>query len=293
MYISAIFLPERARVYLDRKTARTSGLGAWRTPEFSIEMDLREIPAILPRTWSGRKGTPSYDALARRGGLYSLNVFVGEGTVRMRGMGSRGGKRVARIARQRGVTGFELTLAPSREDSKRYAIEAVGEIDRHTALEVLRTCSLGAAVFPAYSLARREQDGAGGASVAARIALVRLAPRQVLSMFEAIRGRDAGVRKLYSNLEEGNFALMGDRARGSVIRAYTPDGAARGEGIVIELPHKRADGTEAVFNVSIKEGMSGEGKPGEVRADYVIRRGRRVEAYAVRDGGVSLAPARG
>ncbi len=35
----------------------------------------------------------------------------------------------------------------------------------------------------------------------------------------------------------------------------------------------RADGTEAVFNVSIKDGMTGEGEPGEVRADYVIGRG--------------------
>jgi hypothetical protein len=58
-----------------------------------------------------------------------------------------------------------------------------------------------------------------------------------------------------------------------VIRAYAPDGAARGEGIVVELPHRRADGTEAVFSVSIKDGITGEGKPGEVRADYVIGRG--------------------
>jgi hypothetical protein len=55
-----------------------------------------------------------------------------------------------------------------------------------------------------------------------------------------------------------------------VIRAYTADGAAPGEGIIMELPHRRADGTEAMFNVSIKDGMPGEGKPGEVRADYVI-----------------------
>ena len=64
--------------------------------------------------------------------------------------------------------------------------------------------------------------------------------------------------------------MIEDRARGSVIRAYAPDGTARGEGIVMELPHKRAGGTEAAFNVSIKDEMTGEGNPGEVRADYVI-----------------------
>ena len=58
-----------------------------------------------------------------------------------------------------------------------------------------------------------------------------------------------------------------------MIRAYAPDGAARGEGIVVELPHRRADGTEAVFSVSIEDGITGEGKRGEVRADYVIGRG--------------------
>ena len=55
-----------------------------------------------------------------------------------------------------------------------------------------------------------------------------------------------------------------------MILAYAPDGVARGEGIVTGLPHRRADGTEAVFSVSIKDGIIGEGKPGEVRADYVI-----------------------
>jgi hypothetical protein len=205
---------------------------------------------------------------------YILDMFAGEGTMGTQYMGSRRGKRVAGIARRGGVSGFELTLAPSGEDSKRYAIESVGEIDGHSALEALRTCSLAAAVLPEHFLAREEQDGTGEASAAARIALVRLAPRQVLSMFEVIRGRYAGVRRLYSNLEEGNFGLIGDRARGSVIRAYATDGAARGEGIVMELPHKRADGTEAVFNVSIKDGMTGEGEPGEVRVDYVIGRGK-------------------
>ncbi len=88
-------------------------------------------------------------------------------------------------------------------------------------------------------------------------------------MFEVIRGRDAGVRRLYVDLEEGDFGLVGPQARGPVIRACATGGAARGEGIVMEPPHTRADGTEAVFNVSVKGGMAGEGEPGEVRADYV------------------------
>ncbi len=198
---------------------------------------------------------------------YILSMGVGERTQDMR---SRGGKRIAGISSRGGVSGFELTLVPSREDPKRYAIGSVRKIDRHKALEALRTCSLAAAVLPDDLLAREEHAGAGEASAEARIAFVRLAPLQVLSLFDAILGRDAGVRKLYSNLEEGDFGLIRDRARGSVIRAYATDGIARGEGIVMELPHKRADGTEAVFNLSIKDGMTGEGKPGGVRADYAI-----------------------
>ncbi len=198
---------------------------------------------------------------------YILSMGVGEGT---RDIRPRRGKRIAGIAHCGEVCGFELTLAPSREDSKRYAIKSVREIGPHTALEALRTCSLAAAVLPDDLLAQEEHVGAGEASAEARIAFVRLAPLQVLSLFDAILGRDAGVRKLYSNLEEGDFGLIRDRARGSVIRAYATDGIARGEGIVMELPHKRADGTEAVFNVSIKDGMTGEGKPGGVSADYVI-----------------------
>jgi hypothetical protein len=45
------------------------------------------------------------------------------------------------------------------------------------------------------------------------------------------------------------------------------------------LPHRRADGTEAVFSVSIKDGITGEGKPGEVRADYVIGRGEYTVSF--------------
>jgi hypothetical protein len=214
---------------------------------------------------------------------YILSMGAYEGTLGMQDMRFRRERRSARAPHGGGVFGFELTLAPSREGSKRYAIESIREIDRHTALEVLRTCSLAAAVLPKNIL--EEQAGAVEASAAARIAFVRLAPRQVLSMFDVVRGRDACVSELYSNLEEGNFGLIRDRARGSVIRTYAPDGAARGEGIVMELPHTRTDGTEAVFNVSIKDGMIGERKPREVKADYVITRGAQiVEAYAVRGG---------
>jgi hypothetical protein len=73
------------------------------------------------------------------------------------------------------------------------------------------------------------------------------------------------------------------------MRACAADGAARGEGIVIELPHRRSDGAEASFHVSVKDWTAGgEGGPGEVRADYEIRRGGRVETYEIRDGRVCL-----
>ena len=198
-------------------------------------------------------------------------------------MGSRRRRTIAGISRRGGVSGFEMTLVPSRGDPERYAIRSVREIDRPKALEALRTCSLAAAVLPGDLLAQGEKAavGAGEASAEARIAFVRLAPRQVLSMFDVIRKGDAGVRELYSDLQEGGFGLMGDRARGSVIRAYAADGAARGEGIVMELPHKGADGTEAVFNVTIKGGTTGGGG---IRADYAIstRPSRRSALKATR-----------
>jgi hypothetical protein len=208
-------------------------------------------------------------------------------------MGLRRMTRVARIARQGNVSGFELTLAPSREDSKGYVIESVKEIDRHTALKTLGTSSLTTTLLPGLAksyLGQDDRDGSREAGAAPRISFVRLAPWQVLSMFDAIRRRDADVRKLYADLEEKNLSLIRDRVRGAVICAYAADGTARGEGLVIELPHKRADGTEAVFNVSIKDDITGGGraKSGEVQADYAIRRGEQVEAYAVRDGRVSL-----
>jgi hypothetical protein len=56
----------------------------------------------------------------------------------------------------------------------------------------------------------------------------------------------------------------------------------------MELPHGRSDGAEATFHVSIKDWMDGEGGSGEVRAEYVIRRGERVETYEIKDGHVRL-----
>ncbi len=103
--------------------------------------------------WRGRAG-------------YIPNTFVGEGTVGMQGMGVRRRKRVAGMAHGGGVSGFELRLAPLGEDSKRYAIESVREIDRHTALEALRTCSLADAVLPESFFTREEKAGGGEASAA-------------------------------------------------------------------------------------------------------------------------------
>jgi hypothetical protein len=190
-----------------------------------------------------------------------------------------------------GAPGFELMLAPSREDPRRYAIESVREIDRSTALGVLRsfglvgTTSLVASRdFPGRE--ERDEGGAGEAGPVPRIAFIRLTPRQVLRMFGEIRRRDPDVHKLYAHLEAKNLELIGAEARGAVMRAYAADGTAQGEGIVMELPHRRADGAEASFHVSSKDWMAGEGEAGsgEVRADYDIRRGERVETYEIKDG---------
>jgi hypothetical protein len=58
-------------------------------------------------------------------------------------------------------------------------------------------------------------------------------------VFDDIRGRDPDVRKLYAHLEAEGLELIGDETRGAVMRAYTAGGSARGEGITVELPHRR------------------------------------------------------
>lgn len=177
---------------------------------------------------------------------------------------------------------FELTLAPSREDPRRYDIESVRPLDRRTALKTLRTFGVAGSMgswVPGSLLDQEEQDGgdAREASAAPRIRFIRLTPLQALSMFDAIHERDPNVRRLYAHLKGKNFGLIGEQARCAVMRAYAADGATRGEGIVMELPHKRADGTKALFHVSIKDGMAGggEGRPGEVKVDYAIGCGKQ------------------
>jgi hypothetical protein len=204
--------------------------------------------------------------------------------------------RVARIARGAGARGFELMLAPSQEEPRRYAIESVKQIDRHTALKALRAFGLvGTTSLVRFkSLPGQKEQGEGGtgeASSAPRITFIRLTPRQAMSMFGAIRRRDSDVRELYAHLKAENWDLMSKEVRGAVIRAHAADGTARGEGIVIELPHEKADDTEALFHVSIKDWLAGEGEvgSGEVRAEYTIRRGEQVDTYAIKGGRAHLA----
>jgi hypothetical protein len=140
------------------------------------------------------------------------------------------------------------------------------------------------------SLGGRAEGGAGEAGYSEpRITFVTLTPRQALRMFGEIRRRDPGVLKLYAHLQAKDLNLIRDEARGAVMRAYAADGTARGEGAVIELPHRRADGVEASFHVTIKERMAGEGGSGEVRAEYEIGRGEEVETYKIEDGRTFLA----
>jgi hypothetical protein len=196
-----------------------------------------------------------------------------------------------RTTRGAGTSGFELMLAPSREDPGRYSIESVREIDQRTVHRVFGT--FGLACIPSLVpsgviLEGRDDGGAEEAGSEPRITFIRLTPRQALSMFGEIRGRYSEVRELYAHLEAKELQLIGARARGAVMRAYAADGIARGEGIVMELPHRRSDGTEAAFHVSIKDLMPGGDGSGEVRAEYEIRHGERVETYEIRDGRVRL-----
>jgi hypothetical protein len=201
------------------------------------------------------------------------------------------GSVLRRAAGGVGASGFELMLVPSREDSGRYAIESVKVLDRRRALEALRNSGLMGipSLAPSRSFPGREERGEGVVGEAGsepRITFIRLAPRQALSMFDGIRRRDPDVRKLYAHLEARNLDLIWDEARGSVMRACAADGTALGEGIVVELAHRRADGAEASFQVSIKDWTAGGA--GEVRADYAIRRGKEVEIYEIQDGRAQL-----
>ena len=203
------------------------------------------------------------------------------------GWGLRWAARMAKIAYRSGVSGFELTLAPSEENPRRYAIESVKQIDRRAILEMLRTSGLVNALLPRdllYQKGRAEVD-TGKASAVPRITLIRLTPQQTLSAFNAILARETDVRKLYAHLKEKDYNLIGTRARGSVMRAYAADGIVRGEGVVMELPHEGVAGVDASFNVSVKDGMAGEGeaKSCEVRADYVIRRGKQAGTYTIEE----------
>lgn len=189
-------------------------------------------------------------------------------------------------ARWDGTSGFELSLAPSSEDPTRFTLESIGEISRRSALKTLRTFGLAPgllSVLPDRFLAQEEQDRAS--AVADRIEVVRLSPQQTLRMFDTVRSRDPNVSELYADLERKGFSPILDRARGTVMRAYSADGLTRGGGIVVELAHERPDGAIAWFHVSTRERMGGGStEPDEVSADYTVSLGERVETYAVGDG---------
>jgi hypothetical protein len=195
--------------------------------------------------------------------------------------------RVARIVRRDEAPGFEIALVPSPEHPGDHATGSIKEIDRRTALKTLRTYGLG--TFPPPGDPRaREGSGRDCAEKGnmARIRFVRLAPRQTLSLFDSISRRNPDVRRLYADFEGKGFDLIRGRARGAVLRAYAADGIPRGEGLVIELPHRGPGGKEASFNVSIRDTMTGEAgvRPAEVRADYTIKEGGRIDTYTIEGG---------
>lgn len=182
-------------------------------------------------------------------------------------------------ARWEGTSGFELSLAPSSEDPGRFTIESIGEISRRSALETLRTFGLVPGLLPVLPdrlLVNEEQDRAG--STAGRIQIVRLSPQRTMRLFDTIRSGDPNVRELYADLAGRGFSLILNRARGTVMRAYSADGLAGGGGLVVELGHERPDGAIAWFHVSTRERISGGSTvPDEARADYTVRIGERVE----------------
>ena len=142
-------------------------------------------------------------------GIYRMEILALEELSMMRVLMRLVLRRATRVvgkARGAGASGFELMLAPSREDSGRYTIESVRDIDRRTVHEVLRTFGLvdAPSLVPAGSSPgsrERDEGGAGEGGSEPRITFVRLTPRQTLRMFGEVRGRDPDVRKLYAHLE--------------------------------------------------------------------------------------------
>ncbi len=112
---------------------------------------------------------------------------------------------------------------------------------------------------------------------------MRLSPRQTVRIFDAVRSGDPEVRGLYADLEGEGFGLIADRARGTVMRAYSADGVARGGGIVVELPHEGPGGALAWFHLSAREEM-GDAASDDVSADYSVWRGGRVETRTAKGG---------
>jgi hypothetical protein len=217
-------------------------------------------------------------------------IVLAELSIKIRVLMGWGLRRVARMAKidsRRGVSGFELTLAPSGKNPRLYAIESVKQIDRRAILETLRTSGLVNALLPRGLIhqERQAEGETGKVNAASRITLIRLTPQQTLSAFNTIHAREPDVRKLYAHLKKKDFNLIGKWARGSVMRAYAADGIVRGEGVVMELPHEGATGADASFNVSIKDKMVSEGevKSCEVRADYVIRGGDQAGTYTIEE----------
>ncbi len=230
--------------------------------------------------------------MAPGGGLFKIDrrmvLVLKELSMKMHGLM---GLLRRRTTRGDGASGFELMLAPSREDPGRYAIDSVRGIDRRTVHRVLGTFGLAGipSLVPSGGILEgRDKGVAGEPGSEPRVTFIRLTSRQALSMFGVIRRRYPDVHKLYAHLEAKNLEQIGAGVRGAVMRAYAADGIARGEGIVLELPHRGSDGAEASFHVSIKDWMGGEAGSGEVRAEYEIGRGERVESYEIRDGRVRL-----
>jgi hypothetical protein len=190
--------------------------------------------------------------------------------------------------------GFELSLAPSGTDPARFVIESVGEIGPRSALETLRTFGLGSVLpVPAPGAPEGEEpriaadrtSGEGRISGVARISVVRISSLQALRLLSAIRRRDPRVGALYARVRREGYSVLTDRVRGTVMRAYTADGLARGGGIVVELACERGDGTRARLCVSARERNCGA-IPQKSRAGCALEPGERLRRVpAVRGPG--------
>lgn len=208
------------------------------------------------------------------------------------GLGPRKAARVARIARQKGAAGIEMTLTATEEDPDRYEIESIKRIDRRTALKTMGAAGLAATLLPWLPEVAFAQNSANPDTIAergkARVRTVRLSFRETMRRFQKMRGEDNRLRTLHKNMTDKGFRLVRSESFGvlSEVVAGGNDGAVIRE-LSVGLGYKKPNGQKATFSARAELTRAGSVEIMDpIRSDYAVQTGKRLDAYAMKDGRV-------